>query len=78
MTSRPQKGCSGAPKPNPSPYRGSRAPRTTQRQSIQVVVPDDPPALTPRAARALLRALLEANERDGALHPDDEKDGRSI
>jgi hypothetical protein len=77
MTSRSQKGCSGAPKPDSSPYRCSRVPRAAPRQRIRVIAPEDPPALTPRAARALLRALVEAHERDDGLHPGEEKDDRS-
>lgn len=55
-----------------------RAPRTAPRQGIRVVVPDEPPILTPRAARALLRALVEAKERDDAVHTAEVKDGRSV
>jgi hypothetical protein len=30
-----------------------------------MVLPDEPPRLTPEAARALLRILIKASERDG-------------
>lgn len=72
MTSRSQKGCSGAPKPGSSPYRCSRVPRAAARQGTRVLVPKDPPVLNPRASHALFRALVEAQERDGTLHRVDE------
>ena len=34
-----------------------------ESQPIEVIVPDQPPILTPRAARALLELILESKER---------------
>ena len=76
MTSRSQKGCSGAPKPDSSPYRCSRVPRAAPRQGTRAIVPKGPPVPTPRYARPLLRALVEAQEPSGTLHLVDE--GRPI
>jgi len=44
-----------APSPRP-PWAGSENP------AIEVVVPPGPPVLTPRAARALLRLLVAADQ----------------
>jgi hypothetical protein len=56
----------------------SRYPRPAsgrhERDRLTVVVPDHPPALTPGAARALLKVLLEAAK---ALNDRDRDDGRS-
>jgi hypothetical protein len=72
VTGRPHKPCSPPPKPRPAAYDRrptagpGRAPRRAQRQSAQtrqvrVELPDEPPQLTPGAARALLRVLLKAH-----------------
>jgi hypothetical protein len=51
----------------PSQARRRAGPRTTahrhgtSRRPVRVVLPDEPPALTPAAARALLRILLKAH-----------------
>lgn len=50
--------------------RAIRIPRAPLRQylglpAIEVVLPPEPPALTPRAARALLQILEKAVERQG-------------
>jgi len=36
----------------------------TKRKPIEVIVPDEPPVLTPEAARALLRLLIDAGARE--------------
>jgi hypothetical protein len=38
-------------------------PRVTDHQQIRVILPDEPPRLTPGAARVLLRILLKAEAR---------------
>ncbi|MFA1550728.1 hypothetical protein [Actinomadura chokoriensis] len=43
------------------------APNKTRRH-IRVSVPDEPPQLTPDAARVLLRILLAARSRPGPEH----------
>jgi hypothetical protein len=74
VTGRRQRPCSHPPKPGPGAYDRrpgagpGRAPHRTQRHGIdrrpvRVVLPDEPPALTPVAARALLRILLKAHAR---------------
>ena len=72
MSSRPakKKACSAAPKKKNRPYDNrprSGSGRTVQRASrdetaIRVVLPDEPPRLTPGAAAALLRILLKAHD----------------
>ena len=71
LTGRRQQPCSGPPKRRPEAYPRrpgagpGRAPRAhrhgTSRRPVRVVLPDEPPALTPAAARALLRVLLKAH-----------------
>lgn len=55
-----------ARRPGPAPGHTTRRakPRTDHHQPIRVIVPDEPPALTPAAARALLRILLDARAGD--------------
>lgn len=43
----------------------------TKHKPITVIVPDEPPTLTPRAARALLRLLLDAGERGASEGPEE-------
>jgi hypothetical protein len=69
----PQKPCSAPPKRRPAAYdrrpgaapgRPARPPRTrstAHEEPVQVLLPDEPPRLTPAAARALLRILLKAH-----------------
>jgi hypothetical protein len=69
----PQKPCSAPPKRRPAAYdrrpgaapgRPARAPRTrtpAHEEPVRVLLPDEPPRLTPAAARALLRVLLKAH-----------------
>jgi hypothetical protein len=72
VTGRRQKPCSHPPKPRPGAYARrpgagpGRTPQRAQRHGIdrrpvQVLLPDEPPTLTPAAARALLRVLLKAH-----------------
>jgi hypothetical protein len=79
----PQKPCSAPPKRRPAAYdhRPGAAPgrpaRHPQRHSaadvepVQVLLPDEPPRLTPAAARALLRVLLKASAEKGTEMTDD-------
>jgi len=71
VTGRRQKPCSHPPKSRPGAYARrpgagpARTPRRAQRHGIdrrpvRVVLPDEPPTLTPAAARTLLRILLNA------------------
>jgi hypothetical protein len=80
MSSRPEKkkACSAAPKKKNRPYDNrprSGSGRTAQgtprdEEAIRVVLPDEPPRLTPGAAAALLRILLKANAKlDGNHDP---------
>jgi hypothetical protein len=69
MTARKEKACSGPPKSRKRPYdnRPRSGPDHAKRQeppddAIRVVLPDEPPRLTPGAARALLRILLKAHD----------------
>jgi hypothetical protein len=39
-------------------------PRVTNHQPIRVIVPDEPPSLTPGRRAALLRILLDARTRN--------------
>jgi hypothetical protein len=69
----PQKPCSAPPKRRPPAYdhRPGAAPGRTTRshrtrpdphdEPVRVILPDEPPWLTPAAARALLWILLKAH-----------------
>jgi hypothetical protein len=72
LTARPHKPCSHPPKPRTGAYDRrpgagpGRARHRTQchgdgRRPVRVVLPDEPPVLTPAAARTLLRVLLKAH-----------------
>jgi hypothetical protein len=73
MSSRPnqENACSAPPKTKNRPYdnrprpaRGRAKRRTSQDvTAVRVILPDGPPALTPEAARVLLRILLKAHDR---------------
>ena len=71
MSSRPEtkKACPAAPKKKNRPYdnRPRSGPgytkRSTDPSTVRVVLPDEPPRLTPEAARPLLRILLQAHDR---------------
>jgi hypothetical protein len=77
VTGKPHFPCSHPPKPRgaaydrrpaPGPGRTRRhaAARLADRQEeVRVIVPDQPPALTPAAARALLRILLDGRAQMG-------------
>jgi hypothetical protein len=71
LTGKPHNPCSHPPKrrgaaydhrPGAAPGRstGPRRLRTADRQEVQVNLPDEPPTLTPAAARTLLGILLKA------------------
>ncbi len=67
---------SGPPKSRNRPYDNrpqsglGRAFRmSTGEKAIEVVLPDEPPRLTPGAARALLRVLLKAQDGVTACDP---------
>lgn len=70
MNRQKKSACSGPPKSPNRPYdnRPRSGPgRTARRESVdenavRVVLPDEPPRLTPGAAQALLRILLKAAE----------------
>ena len=63
--------CSAAHKTKNRPYDSrprsgtSQAKRRTSatKDAVRVVLPDEPPRLTPEAARALLRILIKASDR---------------
>lgn len=70
LTSKPQNPCSPPPKTRPEGYprRPGTGPGRTRahrhgdsRRPVRVILPDEPPTLTPAAARALLRVLLKAH-----------------
>ena len=73
MSSRPEmkKACSAARKAQKRPYDSrprtgrNRAKRRapSKAQTVRVVLPAEPPPLTPEAARVLLRILLKAHDR---------------
>ena len=76
MTSQEENACSAPPKtrnrpydnrPKPGPARTAR--RTRPDSAVRVVLPDDPPRLTPGAAAALLRILLKAHDRLAEADP---------
>ena len=66
-----EKACSEPHKSRNRPYdnrsrsRQGRAKRRTSpdEPAVRVVLPDEPPRLTPEAARVLLRILLKAHDR---------------
>jgi hypothetical protein len=66
-----KKACSAAQKTKNRPYDSrprsgsSQAKRrfSATKDAVRVVLPDEPPRLTPEAARALLRILLKATDR---------------
>jgi hypothetical protein len=70
VTGQKKKACSGPPKSSNRPYDNrprsgpDRAARRTSpdTDAVRVVLPDEPPRLTPGAATALLRILLKAAE----------------
>ncbi len=72
MSSRPEtkKACSAARKSQKRPYdsrpRTGRNPAKrhtpSKAQTVRVVLPAEPPPLTPEAARVLLRILLKAHD----------------
>jgi hypothetical protein len=77
VTGKPHSPCSRPPKPRGAAYdhRPAAAPgrasrrtrrRATDRQEVRVILPDDPPQVTPAAARALLRILLDVTATAGA------------
>jgi hypothetical protein len=85
VTDRRQMACSGPPKrrdaayphrPGAGPGRTPRRARhdAADRKRIRVILPDEPPVLTPGAARVLLRILLKAHVR--AIADDQRKEGR--
>ena len=70
LTGKLQKPCSPPPKSRPEAYprRPGAGPGRTRthrhgdsRRPVRVILPDEPPTLTPAAARALLRVLLKAH-----------------
>ena len=73
LTGRRQKPCSHPPKPRTGAYdrRPGAGPGRTQRthchgdgrRPVRMALPDEPPTLTPAAARTLLRILLNAQHR---------------
>jgi hypothetical protein len=71
MTGQKKKACSEPPKSRNRPYdnrprsgSGRAARRTSpDKDAVRVVLPDEPPRLTPGAATALLRILVKARDR---------------
>jgi len=69
-TGQKKRACPGPPKTQNRPYDNrpesgpARATRSTSQDAnaVRVDLPDEPPRLTPGAARALLRILLKAAE----------------
>jgi len=82
MSSRPQEknACSAGRKMQNRPYdsRSRSGPGHLKRatpqsaSAVRVVMPDEPPRLTPEVARVLLRILLKAREQ---LHTTDDPHG---
>jgi hypothetical protein len=72
LTGRPHSPCSPPPRRRERPYdhRPAAGPGRTRRhpppaaarQEVRVIYPDQPPALTPGAARVLLRILRKSQE----------------
>ena len=66
-----EKACSAPRKSRNRPYDNrpesrpapAKRPAPRETDAIRVVLPAEPPALNPEAARALLRILLKAHER---------------
>jgi hypothetical protein len=54
---------------------GSDGALASDRKSIRVILPDEPPVLTPGAARVLLRILVKAHAK--AMEENRQKEGRS-
>jgi hypothetical protein len=71
MTPKRQKGCSGAPESRSAAY-GRESESGAAPRGIRVIMPSEPPQLTPAAARMLLRILIKARAR---LSQDQEEDG---
>jgi hypothetical protein len=70
MTEKKQRACSGPPKSKSRPYDNRPGPgtgRVSRRQPdderVRLILPEEPPLLTPEAARALLRILAKARAR---------------
>jgi hypothetical protein len=86
MTRRKQRACAGPPKSGVRPYDNrpaagpGRAPRRKPgTQQVRLVLPAEPPPLSPGAARALLRILVKAHAQltetdDQTTDHDDKKD----
>ena len=64
-----EKACSAPHKSRTRPYDNrprsgpDHAKRSTDPGTVRVALPDEPPRLTPEAARPLLRILLNAHDR---------------
>lgn len=70
MTEKTQRACSGPPKTHSRPYDnrpGTGPGRAPKRQPsaarVRLVLPAEPPPLTPGAARVLLRIIVKAHAR---------------
>jgi hypothetical protein len=62
VTRTPQGASSPPPKSGPAAYpRRPGTQRERDRPAVRIELPDQPPGLTPAAARALLRILLKAH-----------------
>jgi hypothetical protein len=75
-----KKACSAARKTRKRPYdnRPRSGPAPANRhppgttEAVRVVLPDEPPRLTPGAAKALLRILIKASDQlDGTDNPEE-------
>lgn len=62
MTPKQQKGCSRAPESDSAAY-GRESESGAAPRGIRVIMPSEPPRLTPGAARVLLRILIKARAR---------------